>query len=278
MKGDECPLSPCNSLIQVGVVEDIAPNETIWSARFIGNRGYLVTFENIDPLWVIDLSNPFNPVILGELEVPGVSTYIHPVNENTLLTIGIGLGEDGLGLDWSSTQISLFDVSEPTNPTLADSMSVSPGYTDDYCKIFAIVVGHGHGLKLHMNTKHSHIGPENLLAIPLSTYRYFYNESNDYNYEYISMLKLINVDTDNLSLTNHGEVEHSQFFNNENDWWYHSSTSIRRSIFMGDYIYAFSSLGVTVHNTSKISLVEELSIPGQEPPRGTMRKKNLNYL
>jgi hypothetical protein len=81
------------------------------------------------------------------------------------------------------------------------------------------------------------------------------------------MLKLINVDIENLSLSNHGEIEHSQFYNNnENDWWYHSSTSIRRSIFMGDYIYAFSSLGVTVHNTSKISLVEELSIPGQEPP------------
>ena len=75
-EGENCLISPCNSLIQVGIVENIAPNETIWSARFIGDRGYLVTFENIDPLWVIDLSNPFNPVILGELEVPGVSTYI----------------------------------------------------------------------------------------------------------------------------------------------------------------------------------------------------------
>ena len=65
-EGENCLISPCNSLIQVGIVENIAPNETIWSARFIGDRGYLVTFENIDLLWVIDLSNPFNPVILGE--------------------------------------------------------------------------------------------------------------------------------------------------------------------------------------------------------------------
>ena len=267
-EGNDCLISPCNSLIQVGIVDDIAPNETIWSVRFIGNRGYLVTFENIDPLWVIDLSNPLDPIILGELEVPGVSTYIHPVNENTLLTIGIGSGEDGLGLDWSTTQISLFDVSEPTNPTLADSMSVSPAYTDDNCEdIRNCGWSWSWSEATYEHKAFSYWAPEDLLAIPLSTYRYFYNESNYYNYEYISMLKLINVDIENLSLSNHGEIEHSQFYNNnENDWWYHSSTSIRRSIFMGDYIYAFSSLGVTVHNTSKISLVEELSIPGQEPP------------
>ena len=267
-EGDDCLVSPCNSLIQVGIVDGIAPNETIWSVRFIGNRGYLVTFENIDPLWVIDLSNPLEPIILGELEVPGVSTYIHPVNENTLLTIGIGSGEDGLGLDWSTTQISLFDVSEPTNPTLADSMSVSPAYTDDNCEdIRNCGWSWSWSEATYEHKAFTYWAPEDLLAIPLSTYRYFYNESNYYNYEYISILKLINVDIENLSLSNHGEIEHSQFYNNnENDWWYHSSTSIRRSIFMGDYIYAFSSLGVTVHNTSKISLVEELSIPGQEPP------------
>ena len=267
-EGNDCLISPCNSLIQVGIVDDIAPNETIWSVRFIGNRGYLVTFENIDPLWVIDLSNPLDPIILGELEVPGVSTYIHPVNENTLLTIGIGSGEDGLGLDWSTTQISLFDVSEPTNPTLADSMSVSPAYTDDNCEdIRNCGWSWSWSEATYEHKAFTYWAPEDLLAIPLSTYRYFYNESNYYNYEYISMLKLINVDVENLSLSNHGEIEHSQFYNNnENDWWYHSSTSIRRSIFMGDYIYAFSSLGVTVHNTSKISLAEELSIPGQEPP------------
>ena len=64
----------------------------------MGDRAYLVTFETIDPLWVLDLSDPTSPIILGELEVPGVSTYIHPVDDNTLLTIGIGPGDDGLGL------------------------------------------------------------------------------------------------------------------------------------------------------------------------------------
>ena len=104
-----------------------------------------------------------------------------------------------------------------------------------------------------------------MLAIPLSTYRYIPNDDSPYyNYEYISLLKLINVDIENLSLSSHGEVDHSEFYNAEDDWWYYGSTSIRRSIFMGDYIYAFSSLGVTVHNTSEMSLTDELLIPGQD--------------
>ena len=89
-----CSVSECTvdspELIPLGHIGEIAPDERIWSARFVGDRAYLVTFETIDPLWVIDLSDPTNPTILGELEVPGVSTYIHPVDENTLLTIGIG--------------------------------------------------------------------------------------------------------------------------------------------------------------------------------------------
>jgi hypothetical protein len=267
-EGEDCLISPCNSLVQVGIVEDIAPNETIWSARFIGDRGYLVTFENIDPLWVIDLSNPFNPIILGELEVPGVSTYIHPVNENTLLTIGIGPGEDGLGLDWSTTQISLFDVSDPTNPTLADSMPISPAYIDENCEDIRICGWSWSWSEATYEHKaFTYWAPADLLAIPLSTYRHVYNDESPYyyDYEYISMLKLINVDLENLSLSIHGEVDHSEFYDNEDNWWY-SSTSVRRSIFMGEYIYAFSSLGVTVHNLSEMSLTDELLIPGQSTP------------
>ena len=267
-EGEDCLISPCNSLVQVGIVEDIAPNETIWSARFIGDRGYLVTFENIDPLWVIDLSNPFNPIILGELEVPGVSTYIHPVNENTLLTIGIGPGEDGLGLDWSTTQISLFDVSDPTNPTLADSMPISPAYIDENCEDIRICGWTWSWSEATYEHKaFTYWAPADLLAIPLSTYRHVYNDESPYyyDYEYISMLKLINVDLENLSLSIHGEIDHSEFYDNEDNWWY-SSTSVRRSIFMGEYIYAFSSLGVTVHNLSEMSLTDELLIPGQSTP------------
>ena len=60
----------------IGKVGDIAPDESIWSARFIGDKAYIVTFRNVDPLCTIDLSEPTNPRIIGELKIPGVSTYI----------------------------------------------------------------------------------------------------------------------------------------------------------------------------------------------------------
>jgi hypothetical protein len=80
------------------------------------------------------------------------------------------------------------------------------------------------------------------------------------------MLKMINVDTENGSLSDHGQVEHSEFYNEEglSSWW-SGSTSIRRSIFMGDYVYAFSAGGATVHRTADLQLTVELEIPGNEP-------------
>jgi len=261
-------------LQQIGHIGDIAEGERIWSARFMGDRAYLVTFENMDPLWVIDLSDPTNPTILGELEIPGVSTYIHPVDENTLLTIGIGGGEDGLGLDWSVTQISLFDVSDPTNPTLADTLPISPAYTDENCEnVRSCGWSWSWSEATYEHKAFTYWAPDNLLAVPLSTQRYIYDEIIEngvtythYGYEYVSMLKLIEVDTENLTLSLHGDVNHSSFYNNENglsNWWYGSTTSIRRSIFMGDYVYAFSALGATVHLTDDLTPIVELEIPGQ---------------
>ncbi len=256
-------------LAEVGKVDGIAPGERIWSARFVGEKGYLVTFRNIDPLWVIDLSDPTDPTILGELEIPGVSTYIHPVNEDTLLTIGIG--GDMEGLDWSVTQISLFDVSDPTNPTLAAAMPLTPAYTDENCEdVRSCGWSWSWSEATYEHKAFTYWAPENLLAVPLSTYRYVYSEDGRYGgYEYVSMLKLINVDAENLTLSEHGEVDHSEFYNSEDgetNWWYSYSTSIRRSIFMGDYVYAFSALGVTVHETETVSPVNELTIPGHEMP------------
>ena len=88
---------------------------------------YVVTFEQIDPLWTIDLSDPTNPTVLGELEVPGVSTYIHPMSNGMLLTIGLApANADGTGLDWSTTRIQTFDVSDPTTPTQNDHLGQAP--------------------------------------------------------------------------------------------------------------------------------------------------------
>ena len=261
------------SLEIVGFIGDIASGETIWSSRFIGERGYLVTFMNIDPLWILDLSDPYNPVILGELHVPGVSTYIHPIDDNNILTIGIGGGEDGLGLDWSTTQISLFDVSNTSNPLLSDTIPLTPGYTDDNClDIMTCGWSWSYSEATYEHKAFTYWAPESLLAVPLSTYRYIFDQveidGNIYSYsgyQYVSMMKMINVNTENNTLSNHGELNHSVFYNDEgySSWW-SGSTSITRSIFMGDYIYAFSEGGATVHRTADLELLVELELPRNE--------------
>lgn len=87
-------LNPSGTII--GSLPNIAPGENFQSSRFIGNRLYLVTFQQIDPLFVIDIANPKSPKILGELKIPGYSTYLHPYDENRL----IGLGYDTITNKW----------------------------------------------------------------------------------------------------------------------------------------------------------------------------------
>lgn len=97
----------------IGSIEDLAPNERIYSARFLGNTGYFVTFRETDPLFSVDLSNPKEPKILGELKIPGFSSYLHPYDNNLLLGIGMEVDENTnkqLGI-----KLSMFDTSDPSN-------------------------------------------------------------------------------------------------------------------------------------------------------------------
>jgi uncharacterized secreted protein with C-terminal beta-propeller domain len=104
---------------RIGEIEDIAPGEKIYSVRFMGDRAYMVTFKNIDPLFVIGLEDPENPEILGKLKIPGYSDYLHPYDENHI----IGFGKDAVPSEKDETfawyqgmKIALFDVSDVKNP------------------------------------------------------------------------------------------------------------------------------------------------------------------
>ena len=257
-------------LMQIGHVGGIAEGETIWSCRFIGEKGYLVTFRNMDPLWTIDLSNPTNPQVIGELEVPGVSTYIHPLSDDHLLTIGIAGGEDGLGLDWGNTQISLFDVSNFADPTLASALQLAPvdRNSQDWWSW-----AWSYSEATYEHKAFTYWAPAELLAIPLSTYRYTYDEvtidGRKYSYsgyEYVSQLVLVKVDPENNTLIKYGTIDHSDFYNGDSglrEHYYSGSPNVRRSIFMGDYIYAFSAEGVTVTNYTSMNLSASIDLPEQ---------------
>jgi uncharacterized secreted protein with C-terminal beta-propeller domain len=92
----------------LGSVQDLGLTERIYSARFIEDKGYLVTFRQTDPFYVLDLSNPEMPELKGQLKIPGYSSYLHPVTKDKIL----GIGKEG-----SNVKISLFNVSDPENPT-----------------------------------------------------------------------------------------------------------------------------------------------------------------
>ena len=119
-----------NALTQVGHVTGFGNDERVFSARFVGDVGYVVTFRQTDPLFTFDLSDPTDPILLGEVEIPGFSSYIHPISDDVLLTIGREGGEGGVGTG-NAFQLQLFDVSDLTNPTriAAATPAIEP---DDY--------------------------------------------------------------------------------------------------------------------------------------------------
>ncbi len=101
------------SLELTGCIENLAPDEHIKSARLMGKVGYFVTFRQTDPLFSVDLSDPANPKVLGELKIPGFSTYLHPYGEGLLLGIGYDADET---TGWTQgVKLSMFDVSDPAN-------------------------------------------------------------------------------------------------------------------------------------------------------------------
>jgi inhibitor of cysteine peptidase len=106
----------------IGKLENLAPGEIIYSVRFMGDRGYIVTFKTVDPLFVIDLKNPRQPNVLGALKIPGYSDYLHPYDENHI----IGFGKDTIEMSspggggtmafYQGMKMAMFDVSDVANP------------------------------------------------------------------------------------------------------------------------------------------------------------------
>lgn len=111
-----------NKLQQLGAVKDLAPGEKVYSARFMGEKAYVVTFKQVDPLFVIDVANPKKPTVLGELKIPGFSNYLHPLDDTHLIGIGYDTEQryDAYTKRYftvtTNMKMSLFDVSDFKHP------------------------------------------------------------------------------------------------------------------------------------------------------------------
>jgi len=111
-------------LLPAGALTGLAPGETLQSVRFLDDLAYVVTFRRIDPLFAIDLSDPAAPTVIGELEMPGFSTYLHPIDEGHL--VGVGYDADPLTGAVRGLKLSLLDVTDPTAPAELDTLLLTP--------------------------------------------------------------------------------------------------------------------------------------------------------
>ena len=114
-------------LAEIGSVGDMGKGERIFSVRFIGEAAYVVTFRQVDPFYVVDLSDPRAPAVSGELKIPGYSAYLHPLGDGMILGVGQDADDDGRTLGAKAT---LFDVSDPSDPTEISSWRLADAYTD----------------------------------------------------------------------------------------------------------------------------------------------------
>lgn len=225
-----------NRLKLLGQSEELAPGERIFSARFLGNRGYVVTFRQVDPLFTFDLSDPRNPRKLGELKVPGFSTYIHPLDEGHLLTIGVHVPEDNRNWRERALKLSLFDVTDPANPR----------------EKFTQLVGTASGWSeaQYEHKAFNYFPSKGLLAIPFADWRY---DTADYWSSFISELRVYRVDATTgfspvgaLSMTDVYQTYRSK------DWTWYWTPHVRRSVMADDYVYAITDAGVRVSHVQAL--------------------------
>jgi uncharacterized secreted protein with C-terminal beta-propeller domain len=232
------------SLDVVGQSEELAKGERITSARFIENKGFVVTFRQVDPLFTFDLTDPRNPTKLAELKVPGFSTYLHPMDANHLLTIGTYVPEpvNGQPTDWRqrALQLTIFDVSDMRNPKQAHTRLVgtSSGYSEAQNEHKAL----------------NYFPAKKLLAIPFIDWNWNASGASYWTY-FISDLRVFSVDaltgfTSRGALSMRDLYQVEQYYN----WTYYWTPSVRRSVMADDFVYSISDSGIRVANVNNLSL------------------------
>lgn len=191
------------------------PREDIYSVRFRGDKAYIVTFLRTDPLYVLDLSNPQDPLIAGELEVPGFSSYLHPVNDNYLL----GFGVDATATTQRGIKVSLFDVSNTSNPQEVDSLVF--GESGSYSEAL---------YDLHAASFLSPSSDELRFTLPMSIYSSGYN----WSHSGLQLFEINGLDSNAGSLTHVGEIV-AEAATQDQEW--PNTYSSNRSVLHGDTVY-----------------------------------------
>lgn len=213
-----CLKQNADKLDLIGSITDIAPGERLYSARFMGPRGFLVTFVQVDPLFTLDLSNPNRPLIKGQLKVPGYSTYLHPIDNNYLLSVGQETTLEGDVVRVKGLQLSMFDISDFSTPRLLYSRTI--GDRGTYSEAL-------------YNHKALTFWPEKkLLALPVNLFEVTGSSAygaNTFNGLYVYRLTSA-FDFSFLGRVDMYDPEDIDFDRYMPSWY--------RGVFIGDYVYA----------------------------------------
>ncbi len=233
------------NLNTVGTLENLAPGEQIYSTRFMGNRCYVVTFRNVDPLFVIDLSNPAAPTVLGQLKVTGYSGYLHPYDENLLIGIGKETIYDAKeDFAWyQGIKISLFDVSDVSNPVEIAKYEIGDRGTNS-------PVLYDHKSLLFDREK-------NLLVIPVTVAEI--NESNypegvpDNAYgEYVWQgAYIFNISPEGITLK--GQITHIDNFDLNFRYYGYYNYEIERTLYIDNVLYTISNMKVKINSLDTLA-------------------------
>ncbi len=220
-----------NNLDEIGAVKNLAKGEKIYSVRFAGDRAYIVTFKNVDPLFVIDTADMKNPKLLGQLKIPGFSTYMHILDENHILGFGSDAFEKDGRTQTGGLKISLFDVTDPANPKEDKS---------------EIIGKQGTYSELEYNPKALMISlKKGIFAFPIDVCG---------NTPYASTFSgayVYNVNKDDFSYK--GNILKSK----KEDYGY----DINRILYIGDYLYSVSNKNVIITKLGDMSKSGEIEIP-----------------
>ncbi len=226
----------------IGRLEGIAPGEQIYSTRFMGNRVYMVTFRNVDPLFVIDAKDPKKPVILGALKIPGYSDYLHPYDDNHIIGFGKDTVEvkfgDGSQSFYTGMKIAMFDITDVTRPK----------------EMFKEIIG-GRGTESELLRNHKALlfsRSHNLLAFPVTVMKAGKESANGipgtgefefqgaYVYR-VDLKKGFQLQARITHLTDEDLLK-------AGNYWYNSDRNVERILYINNGLYTLSRERIRVHD------------------------------
>lgn len=216
-------------LNEIGRIDNLAEGERIYSVRFIGKTGYIVTFEQIDPLFIIDLSNPTNPQVKGELKIPGYSSYLHPYDENHIIGIGYNTKDNGYGgITNDNMKMSMFDVSDLENPKEIFSTDIGDKNYYTYSDII-----HNHKVLFYNKNK-------NLIGFPYT------NRGNTYKDDKSGFV-IFKIDLES-GFEKYGEILNKVDYNK----------NITRIIYINDDLYTLSNSDIIEYDLNSFEKKKEV--------------------